>query len=93
MGLVQQVYDLEGLKLLVSRRVLGHNRYATSGGAGHCQPVIRGSDGEFALVHNGNIPNLDVFEVELSKFGINIEGKNDSEIRYPTWHRLFIKEI
>jgi amidophosphoribosyltransferase len=60
---------------------IGHNRYATSGGAdgAHLQPIVDHGAG-FALAHNGNIPDTTKLEKFLTSHKISHIGMNDSQM-------------
>jgi amidophosphoribosyltransferase len=59
-GLVSEAFQQEVLAGLHGRLALGHIRYSTAGGAGlqNAQPLlVRYSEGDLALAHNGNLTN------------------------------------
>lgn len=80
LGLITHVYSEEILSKLVGGSAIGHNRYSTSGGAEHIQPVC--FDPSLSLVHNGNLPSVVKLREFLSDKKVDIEGRNDSELIY-----------
>lgn len=83
MGLVAQVFDEATLGKLTGNMAIGHNRYSTTGSsrAINAQPVVvRGSAGEIALGHNGNVVNAQSLRQELSEQGYPFYGSTDSEV-------------
>lgn len=76
-GYVEEALTDEKLKKLPGNVAIGHNRYSTSGGDGHPQPV---RDGDLALAHNGTIPDPKPLGRLLDSVGVNYAGKNDSEM-------------
>ena len=57
-GLVTEVFSPESLTKIESKMAIGHVRYSTAGGGGieNVQPIfVRCHQGDFAIVHNGNI--------------------------------------
>ncbi|MCL2038091.1 amidophosphoribosyltransferase [Candidatus Saccharibacteria bacterium] len=58
MGLVASVYDAPDIDNLTGNFAIGHNRYSTSGGMDDChtQPFLDKKK-NFALAHNGNLPD------------------------------------
>lgn len=80
-GLVSSVYSQEILDGLKGSNAIGHNRYSTSGGSDHNQPVVD-EDGILALAHNGNLPVTKELETFLGRKGISYKGRNDTEMMY-----------
>ncbi len=80
-GLVATVYREEDLEQLPGHLAIGHNRYATSGGADDCfnQPYIDQKQ-KIALAHNGNLPDTTKLEDFLKQKGVDIDKKNDSAL-------------
>lgn len=76
-GYVEEALTDEKLKKLPGSVAIGHNRYSTSGGDGHPQPV---RDGKLALAHNGTVPDTKLLEGLLDSVGVNYANKNDSEM-------------
>ncbi len=80
-GLVSHVYSEEDFARLAGCNVaIGHNRYGTSGGDGHLQPVSFYRD--VALAHNGNLPSIELLLEFCAEHGLATEGLNDSELMY-----------
>lgn len=80
-GLVTQVYKEDDFHHLKGAQAIGHNRYSTSGGDKHIQPV-HGIGDQLALAHNGNLPSTQALEAFLSKNKIDVSKLNDSEMMY-----------
>lgn len=80
-GLVSQVYNEEIIRSLFGHCAIGHNRYSTSSGTDikHAQP-IEVSDGSLVLVHNGNLPTVDLLVNFLKKRGVILSDISDSKI-------------
>lgn len=78
-GLVADVYTPQTLNSLRGSIAVGHNRYGTSGGVGHIQPVVS-AEHTVALAHNGTLPRIKVLQRFLQKRNIDIVGLNDSEL-------------
>jgi amidophosphoribosyltransferase len=78
-GLVAQVYKDNDLECLIGNVAVGHNRYATSGGAGvqHNQPFVNKKHG-IALAHNGNLSDTTLLEAFLRNKGVSTASHNDS---------------
>jgi amidophosphoribosyltransferase len=84
-GLVSQVFNEKIIEDLPGHIAIGHNRYSTSSGSGveHAQP-IEVSDKSIALVHNGNIPNVEKIIDFLNKKNIKLSNNNLSDSRIIT---------
>ncbi|MGE3858010.1 MAG: amidophosphoribosyltransferase, partial [Dehalococcoidia bacterium] len=83
MGLVSQVFMEETLSTLPGFAGIGHTRYSTTGASVQCnaQPfVVRGSHGELAIAHNGNVVNADVMRGDLDAMGVQFETTTDTEV-------------
>ena len=83
MGLVAQVFTEETLSTLPGHAAIGHTRYSTTGASVQCnaQPlVVRGTHGELALGHNGNVVNADVMRADLAATGVDFETTTDTEV-------------
>lgn len=79
-GLVSSVFMQQDITRLSGPIAIGHNRYATSGGAdGHLQPISSKKD-LVALVHNGNLPETKKLQAFLRDKHISTRGLNDSEM-------------
>ena len=91
-GLVKDVFT-NSIKKLTCDKCIGHVRYSTSSKSkenkslikDECQPIYGQSNlGEFYLVHNGNIPNVDGHDTQqIVKFLENLE--------YNSWDNKLIK--
>ncbi len=83
MGLVDQIFDNNILQQLAGQAAIGHVRYSTSGSSNstNAQPLLFNSiNGEFALVHNGNLVNYQQLKKFLLDKGHLINTETDSEI-------------
>ncbi len=80
-GLVAQVYRNENLDKLQGHIAIGHNRYATSGGADELynQPLIN-HDKLFAFAHNGNLPDYTRLAAFLNSHDLVTDELNDSHL-------------
>ncbi len=82
-GLVANVYRNEDLDHMPGNIAIGHNRYATSGGADELnnQPCLCVNDGkDFAFAHNGNLPDYSKLEAFLVSKNVPVKGLNDSRM-------------
>lgn len=64
-------------------RAIGHNRYATTGGAGlrNVQPLFAEfAGGGFAVAHNGNLTNAHTLKRELQLRGSIFQSTSDTEV-------------
>lgn len=80
-GLVATVYREEDLEQLPGHIAIGHNRYATSGGADSCydQPFLERTH-NIALAHNGTLPDTTALEDFLTERDITLDKLNDSSM-------------
>jgi amidophosphoribosyltransferase len=80
-GLVAHVYQDEDMQKLKGHMAIGHNRYATSGGASdfYNQPFLNKQE-RFALAHNGNLPDCSKLEAFLGRHGIDTSSCNDTKM-------------
>jgi len=78
-GLVANAYRNEDIEGLPGTIAVGHNRYATSGGAdeSYNQPCFD-KDHHFAFAHNGNLPSVKKLEKFLHRHGFKTAHLNDS---------------
>ena len=83
-GLVDEIFnDQEVIGKLKGRAAIGHNRYATTGGAGlrNVQPLYGDlAFGGFAIAHNGNLTNALSIKEELVKTGSLFQSSTDTEV-------------
>jgi amidophosphoribosyltransferase len=82
-GLVSDVFDERLLESLRGSIALGHIRYSTAGGAGlhNAQPLlVRYSEGDLALAHNGNLTNAQELRSRLVREGALFQSTIDSEV-------------
>src|SRR3712207_3151775 len=82
-GLVSDAFDERVLSTLKGEVALGHIRYSTAGGAGlqNAQPLlVRYSEGELGLVHNGNLTNAQELRNRLVREGALFQSSVDSEV-------------
>ena len=83
LGLVSDAFDAERIESLPGRTALGHVRYSTAGGGQrvNAQPiVVRYSEGDLAIVHNGNLTNAKLMRRQLVDEGAIFQSSSDSEI-------------
>jgi amidophosphoribosyltransferase len=83
LGLVSDVFNAESIITLPGRTSVGHVRYSTAGGAGvrNAQPiVVRYSEGELAVAHNGNLTNAHDLKSRLVSEGAIFQTSSDSEV-------------
>ena len=83
-GLVDEIFNkTETISKLKGSSAIGHNRYATTGGAGlrNVQPLYGDlSFGGFAIAHNGNLTNALTIRDELVKNGSLFQSSTDTEV-------------
>ena len=82
-GLISEVFNTNIINELGGTHAIGHVRYATaaSNQIENVQPiVVRAHQGEFCVVHNGQIVNAQELKVECEKDGSIFQGNSDSEI-------------
>lgn len=82
-GLVAHVYEESDLTNLPGKIAIGHNRYATSGESSgdFLQPFLD-EDCEFAIAHNGNLPDTTKLQEFLTSNDIDHKDLNDSQMMY-----------
>ncbi|MBA4159495.1 MAG: amidophosphoribosyltransferase [Gemmatimonadetes bacterium] len=81
-GLVSDAFNEPLLAGLTGATAIGHIRYSTAGGAGlhNAQPLlVRYSEGELALAHNGNLTNAQELRTRLVQEGALFQSNIDSE--------------
>ena len=93
-GLVAAVFSENVMRSLNGAHIaMGHNRYGTSHGerdsAYYLQPVSFYPD--LALAHNGNIPCVRGMQNLLVSKGVDVSGKNDSQLMYETIYYFWNK--
>ncbi len=82
-GLVAEAFDEQKLSQLPGSTAIGHLRYSTAGGAGlvNAQPLlVRYSQGDLALAHNGNLTNAQELRARLVDEGALFQATIDSEV-------------
>jgi amidophosphoribosyltransferase len=82
-GLVAEVFTPERLAGLPGALAIGHNRYATAGGAGleNVQPLLMQTKrGPLALAHNGNLVNAVSLRRSLEQEGAVFHSSSDTEV-------------
>jgi amidophosphoribosyltransferase len=82
-GLVSDAFDEGELENLSGDLAVGHIRYSTAGGAGlhNAQPLlVRYSEGELSLAHNGNLTNAQELRSRLVGEGSLFQSTIDSEV-------------
>ena len=83
LGLVSQVFNEQNIAPLQGHIGIGHTRYSTKGMNiwSNSQPLYRMFKNEsFAIVHNGNLINVNEIRSEQIKKGIRFETTTDTEI-------------
>lgn len=83
MGLVHEVFSPKKLTELIGNIGIGHVRYSTTGESNenNAQPIaINYFKGTLALVHNGNLTNIDSLKETLQENGAIFHTTTDSEI-------------
>lgn len=83
MGLVQDVFDDRIMSLLKGDMSIGHVRYSTTGASfvKNAQPImVKYSDGNVAVAHNGNLVNAWHLRRAMENAGVKFESTNDSEV-------------
>lgn len=82
-GLVADAFTPADLAALKGDHAVGHIRYSTAGGAGlhNAQPLlVRYSEGDLALAHNGNLTNAQELRGRLVREGALFQTTIDSEV-------------
>ncbi len=82
-GLVADVFDAHRIQTLPGHTALGHVRYSTTSGArrADAQPmVVRYSEGDLAIAHNGNLTNAQTLRQQLVEEGAIFQSSSDSEV-------------
>ncbi len=83
-GLVDEIFsDSATIAKLKGSAAIGHNRYATTGGAGlrNVQPLYGDlAFGGFAIAHNGNLTNALTIREELVRRGSLFQSSTDTEV-------------
>jgi amidophosphoribosyltransferase len=82
-GLVSDAFGESILAGLRGTTAIGHIRYSTAGGAGlhNSQPIlVRYSEGDLALAHNGNLTNAQELRERLVDEGALFQSSIDSEV-------------
>ncbi|OGL30508.1 amidophosphoribosyltransferase [Candidatus Saccharibacteria bacterium RIFCSPHIGHO2_12_FULL_41_12] len=82
-GLVAHVYTEEDLSELHGSIAIGHNRYATSGetDGDYLQPFLD-KDRQFAMAHNGNLPDCSKLIEFLKQNNLYKDDLNDSQMMH-----------
>lgn len=98
LGLVNEVFDEEGLEALKGNLGVGHVRYSTAGGtrAENAMPlVLNYVKGTLAIAHNGNITNAVELRRELEYTGAIFQTTIDSEViaYHIARERLNVKKV
>jgi amidophosphoribosyltransferase len=82
-GLVTQVFDKPSLAALRGTSAIGHVRYSTTGSCSdaNCQPLlVRYSDGQVAVAHNGNLINASELRRQHEAKGAIFQTTSDTEV-------------
>jgi amidophosphoribosyltransferase len=83
LGLVADVFDAPRLTQLLGSSAIGHVRYSTAGGSRleNAQPiVVRYSEGDLVIAHNGNLTNAIELRARLVEEGAIFQTSSDSEV-------------
>ncbi len=83
MGRVADIFNEERLEKLPGEVAIGHVRYSTAGDSGinEVHPlVVRYSEGEMAVAHNGNLVNAEQIKEQLVEDGSIFQSTTDSEV-------------
>lgn len=84
LGLVDDIFnDAATIANLKGNSAVGHNRYATTGGAGlrNVQPLYADlSFGGFTVAHNGDLTNASKLRKELTAQGSIFQSTGDTEV-------------
>ncbi|MBO5488913.1 MAG: amidophosphoribosyltransferase [Eubacterium sp.] len=83
MGLVNEIFSADTLEELSGNIGIGHVRYSTTGESTvkNAQPIaINYFKGTLALVHNGNLTNVEELKNDLQENGAIFHTTTDSEI-------------
>ena len=83
LGLVSDAFDADRIASLPGDVALGHVRYSTAGSGQrvNAQPIVaRYSEGDLAIVHNGNLTNALTLRRELVREGAIFQSSSDSEV-------------
>jgi amidophosphoribosyltransferase len=83
LGLVADVFDGPRLAMLPGSSAVGHVRYSTAGGSRleNAQPiVVRYSEGDLVIAHNGNLTNAIELRARLVEEGAIFQTSSDSEV-------------
>jgi amidophosphoribosyltransferase len=83
LGLVADVFDAPRLGKLLGSSAIGHVRYSTAGGSRleNAQPiVVRYSEGDLVIAHNGNLTNAIELRARLVEEGAIFQTTSDSEV-------------
>ncbi len=98
MGLVNDVFDEDSLRVLVGPAAIGHARYSTAGDTveRNAQPILIDCHrGPIALGHNGNLVNASLLRQELEAAGSIFQSTSDSEVilhLYARSHRARLED-
>jgi amidophosphoribosyltransferase len=81
-GLVSEVFNQENIIQLIGNMGIGHVRYSTSGSTSlfESQPLYTNTPFGLALVHNGNLTNVDELKEYMILKKRNINTNSDSEL-------------
>jgi amidophosphoribosyltransferase len=83
LGLVNQAFTEDDLRLLPGHLAVGHTRYSTSGSnrPNNAGPMMAESpDGPIVVAHNGNLTNAVALRQELEARGERFTTSTDSEV-------------
>lgn len=83
MGKVAELFTEERLRKMPGQVAIGHVRYSTAGDSSinEAQPlVVRYSEGQMAVAHNGNLVNAEQIREQLVEDGSIFQSTTDSEV-------------
>lgn len=83
LGLAAEVFNADVLEALPGTTAVGHVRYSTAGGGQitNAQPImVRYSEGDLAIAHNGNLTNAYDIRNRLVQEGAIFQTDSDSEV-------------
>jgi len=83
MGMINNMFNDDSIKMLRGNLGIGHNRYSTSAASEmvNCQPfVVHTAHGALAIAHNGELVNCESLRREVLSRGVGLSTHSDSEL-------------